>query len=64
MNVTRLPVQHPNSPHCPECKRDISVFDDLIVWTSAEPTGMKVLGLTIHAVCECGAKLDLTKTVR
>lgn len=65
-NVYRLPVQHPEKPHCPSCGVDLPVLDGLVVEFANDPL-LQNLG-QFHAVvivvdCECGYELRMTKHV-
>jgi len=61
--TTRLPVQHPDAPHCASCKANLPTFDDIALVLPPED-GYELLGSTIflHIRCKCGARWDLKKT--
>lgn len=61
MSVTRLPVQHPNHLHCPNCKRDLPVFNDAHLMLPL--VSVKVLGVTFHIRCTCGYECGIEKKV-
>lgn len=63
-DVERLPIQHPQKPHCPGCKRDLHGFRTL----KAEVAPYELEGLTLHGMtieldltCDCGQPLVLRK---
>jgi len=60
--ATRLPVQHPDAPHC---KRNLPTFDDIALVLPAGDDGYELLGSTIflHIRCKCGARWDRTSSL-
>jgi hypothetical protein len=63
--VTRLPVQHPQAPHCPTCGRDIPNFNRVFMSIAfVELAGLEIVGFTIHVKCTCGQPLDLRKEAK
>ena len=63
--ITRLPVQHPQHPHCTVCKAPLPALDGLTIWVGPEGLGdVEVLLATFRLRCKCGAEWDLTKKVK
>jgi hypothetical protein len=62
--VTRLPVQHKQSPHCPSCKADLPNLNSMSVIMGPENGDFEVLALMFHIRCACGARWDLRKDVK
>lgn len=61
--ITRLPVQHPQAPHCAACKAPMPNFNDVsLVMSPGE--GWDLLSITFHIQCKCGAKWNLQKKVK
>jgi hypothetical protein len=58
---TRLPVQHPQAPHCTVCKSPLPNFNSLMVTMGSEAGDFEVIGMTIHIRCKCGTGWDLLK---
>ena len=58
-NITRLPTQHSKKPHCNSCNRDLPAVGNCTVETRADWDSAKLLGMTFHVRCECGAIWDL-----
>lgn len=63
MSVTRLPVQHPHAPHCASCNGPLPSFDNANLIVMGD-TDIKLLAVTFHIQCKCGAQWDLKKTCR
>ena len=60
--VQRLPVQHPERPHCPRCKRDLPNFGDVqLVGAPSALKGVKLHAVTFHIECPCGLRADMYK---
>ena len=63
--VARLPVQHPEHPHCPFCDADLPEFRYASVSTSVSDVGgYELLGISFHILCKCGQPLDLRRDVK
>jgi len=63
--VTRLPVQHPNAPHCANCKGPLPNFNFAnFTLFAGEADGVTLMAVTFHIRCKCGAPWDLRKTVK
>jgi hypothetical protein len=60
--MTRLPVQHPNAPHCPKCKRDLPNLNDVTMIMPGDVT-CEIFATTFHIRCQCGALWNLYKTI-
>jgi len=61
-NVTRLPTQHKQKPHCSVCKEDLPTFKGMSL--SVNPTDLgetEIEAITFHVRCKCGAKWDMRK---
>ena len=63
-NVTRLPVQHKQTPHCSTCNAMLPRIDGLEIVLPSTAVGLDVLAVTLHVRCPCGAKWDLRKEVQ
>lgn len=59
--VTRIPVQHPQAPHCAKCKAPLPNLNSLCVTLGLEPGEFEVVSMTIRIRCKCGAEWNLTK---
>jgi hypothetical protein len=57
---TRLPVQHPKRPHCPNCKSDLPNFNDVYM-SMLDHVDYRLFAVTFHVRCKCGAAWDLRK---
>jgi hypothetical protein len=67
MSITRLPVQHPHAPHCANCKAPLPNFDNanfIMPPFSGDLDQVKLLAVTFHIQCKCGAEWNLKKTCR
>lgn len=67
--VARLPVQHPERPHCTACGADLPTFRTAAVSLPAceypkDKDGPRLLAITItfRVRCACGTVLDLAKS--
>jgi hypothetical protein len=60
-SVTRLPVQHPHAPHCAQCKEPLPTFDNISLSLMGEDDGTRLMAITFHIRCRCGALWDLSK---
>ena len=60
----RLPVQHPNAPHCPKCGVDLPNLNGMQVAFGFDCGELEVLSITLRIRCKCGAEWDLTKTAK
>lgn len=61
--VSRLPVQHPQAPHCPTCEAPLPNLDGLYVMMPVTPA-VDVLALTLLVRCKCGEEWCLTKKMK
>lgn len=64
MRATRLPVQHPQAPHCAKCKAPLPNLNSTSLSMAFEEGDFDVLGFTLHIRCKCGATWDLQKGVK
>ena len=65
MKVERLPVQHPHKPHCPTCGGDLPAINTFVGTVAADEMGeCKLLAVTFHVECPCGAQWDLLKETK
>jgi hypothetical protein len=62
--VTRLPVQHPKAPHCPQCKGPMPTFDGMSITYGAQEVPVEILAVTMLVRCTCGAEWALTKKMK
>ena len=63
--VTRLPTQHRQRPHCPSCGRDVPTFHQSTFMVSeSDLAGWVLQAVTFHIRCPCGAGWDLKKTAK
>ncbi len=60
--VSRLPTQHRQHPHCATCDAGLPAFESFEVNASVHEMGeTKLLGITYHHQCKCGAEYSLAK---
>lgn len=59
----RLPVQHPQFPHCPRCGRDLPNYNAMRL-DIPDDVNVTVLRIEIAFIvqCKCGLELQLSKT--
>ena len=63
-DTRRLPVQHPNAPHCPTCDRPLPNLNSALLTLGAEAGDFTILGYTLHIRCVCGSPWDILKTAK
>jgi hypothetical protein len=62
MSVARLPVQHPQRPHCPACKADLPTLSGIeMIGPLGESGSLTINAVTFHVTCPCGTQLDMRK---
>lgn len=65
MTVRRLPVQHPQHPHCPACGAALPTYNTaMITFSDEDAHKAKLVGITWHVVCTCGRRVDLGKMAK
>lgn len=63
--VTKLPTQHRQRPHCLSCGLNVPTFDGSPLYFSEHDlAGWSITAMTFHLRCPCGAEWDLKKTAR
>lgn len=62
--VARLPVQHPQSPHCASCGADLPNLDGAVFAPMLALFGASIVSVSFRIRCACGLEWDLRKTVK
>lgn len=63
--LTRLPVQHPQAPHCAACDAPLPNFNNTQFVMGMYPTdAFELEAVTFHIQCKCGAKWDIKKKTK
>ena len=62
-NVTRIPVQHKEAPHCEVCEIPLPTFDGVMM-TMCPIMPATLLSVTYKIQCICGAVWNLEKGIK
>jgi hypothetical protein len=62
--VRRLPVQHPQAPHCPTCEAPLPNLNSMSLVMGPEAGTFEIRAITLLIQCKCGAEWNLTKRAK